>query len=122
MINTIKELLGHTLINVEVNSDGNEILFTREDGIRYRMYHRQDCCEDVAIEDVCGDWHDLIGSPLLEAEEATSDDMLNWLEHITWTFYKFATIKGSVTIRWHGISNGYYSQRVDFECLDEVEC
>jgi hypothetical protein len=95
----------------------DEIRFTSTCGRTFLLHHHQDCCENVCIEDIAGDVEDLVGSPILMAEEATS---VAEVEHEsgTWTFYKFATNKGYVTIRWLGTSNGYYSESVDFE---EVE-
>lgn len=118
-----KELLGKTLIRIE-NSD-DELTFTTSEGSVYRLYHQQDCCENVYIEDICGDLHDLVGSPLVEIEEIgnadkplTCKDNLRPTHEIdesyTWTFYKFRTAKGFVTVRWYGSSNGYYSESVDF--------
>ena len=112
-------LIGKILICVaRVNEDGEDaIYFTTSDGKRYKMYHAQDCCEHVSIEDITGDLLDLVGEPILIAEEVTSkseedgEDELQ--ESFTWTFYKFATRKGYVDIRWYGTSNGYYSEEVD---------
>jgi len=115
----IEELKGKTLIDIKVYKEEQEIWFTCSDGTKYRMHHRQDCCESVHIEDIVGDLSDLIGSPLLMAEKVCSEEnpLYESDESHTWTFYKFATIKGYVTIRWYGSSNGYYSESVDFEMV-----
>ncbi len=116
MLEKFEDLLGRVLSNVEVEGDcglDERLIFTLEGGDKYKLYHVQDCCELVQIEDVCGNLSDLIGSPILMAEEVTSGENPEGLD-VTWTFYKLATIKGSVTIRWCGESNGYYSESVDF--------
>jgi len=70
-------------------------------------------CETVNIEDIAGHLDDLVGSPLLMAEE-TSDTNEEYDGALKWTFYKFATVKGYVTVRWYGESNGCYAVNVDF--------
>lgn len=117
----INILVGKTLKKIEVNEWNNEIYFYEQSGDKYKMFHYQDCCEDVSIEDICGDLDDLIGTPIIMADEATNHDTPKneYDESFTWTFYKIATVKGYVTIRWYGESNGYYSEEVDFELVEE---
>lgn len=109
---------GLVLTNIDVGAD--EIWFYADlDQRTFKMHHPQDCCENVYVEEVIGDIKDLIGTPLLVAECRTNrgGDMENGYESITWTFYEFRTVKGSVTIRWCGTSNGYYSESVEFDEL-----
>jgi hypothetical protein len=117
----ITELLGKTLIEINVDNDQDEIVFICDNGDKYKMYHEEDCCESVVIDDINGDLDDLIGLPILIAEVYTNENEnpidftdTEYQESFTWTFYKLATIKGFVDIRWYGQSNGYYSESVDF--------
>lgn len=119
------ELTGKTIVLIKgLKSDSNEVIFICNDCSVYRMYHEQDCCESVEINDVCGDVEDLLYTPVLKAEVRTNVDVPpvdEWEESYTWTFYELATIKGSVTIRWYGCSNGYYSESVDFIKMDKED-
>lgn len=107
-------LMGKVITEIRgLEKDGEEVTFKCIDGSSFSMYHDQECCESVAIDDVCGDVADLLNTPILVAEE-TSREGNPECGSSTWTFYKLATIKGSVDIRWYGESNGYYSEGVSF--------
>lgn len=121
-VSVFEPLLGRTIVKIEgAEKDSEEILFTLENGDIFRMYHEQDCCEDVRIEDIGGDINNLIGNPVLLAEEVTNEGEVEYGDTCTWTWYHFATIKGYVTIRWYGGSNGYYSESVDHEWIKKED-
>lgn len=122
-------LKGTTLVRAEyLEAPGYEysdrIEFELIDGSVVILGHHQDCCEGVYVEDITGNLSDLVGHPILRAEEVTCDDDEPVPEGLVapevyggdyrWTFYKLDTIKGGVTIRWLGESNGYYS--IDVDC------
>lgn len=119
----LTDMIGLTMTNF-VNEDGWELRFVCADGRSFIFFHEGDCCETVRIEDVCGDLSDLVGSPLFEVEEVSNYEPAAgtspWEtgkrekpdESFSWTFYRFSTVKGTVTVRWLGESNGYYSESV----------
>lgn len=116
------ELLGKTLSKIEISDSKDEMVFYCEDGDKYIMLHYQDCCENVYIEDINGNLDNLIGSPIVRADEKSNhdEDETYWISR-TYTFYTLATNKGYVDIRWIGESNGYYSEKVNFKKIDREE-
>jgi len=110
----VDELIGQVAKSV-TNHDDWELIFEMTDDRVFKFFHEQECCESVSVEEIHGDLEDLVGQPLVQAEYVTEDATEEGAdETATWTFYKFATNRGSVTVRWYGTSNGYYSESVDF--------
>jgi hypothetical protein len=116
-------MTGLTMASVKRSTDAEEndtLEFESTCGRKFVLFHDRDCCESVTIDDIAGDLEDLVGSPLILSEEVSSADMgyesskEDGDESFTWTFYRFATAKGYVTVRWYGTSNGYYSESVSF--------
>jgi len=114
---TIAELEGKTLSLVECGDE--EIVFTCASGERYRMYHEQDCCESVDITEVVGDLASLVGSPILVANEVIGHEgPKNKYDSVTLTDFVLGTKDSTVTIKWLGASNGYYSEEVYIAQID----
>ena len=87
-----------------------------------KIYHQQDCCENVDLDDICGNT-ELEGAVFYELVEKKSDVELKakevYDESWTWTFYTIKTSKGYLDLRWYGSSNGYYGEGVDLEIYYE---
>jgi hypothetical protein len=130
-----ESLKGKVLTSIDP-TEGDEVIIFKTKDETFRMFHSSECCESVNVEEIVGDLNDLLNSEILLAEEVSScepDSLIKSQRELeklrvkdskteyysepeseTWTFYKLSTIKGSVTIRWYGTSNGYYSERVSF--------
>lgn len=112
MDKTIADIQG-----LKKDSDCVQIHFT--DGSYLSMYHDQDCCESVTLEDFDNDAQSLIGGSIIRIEECISnaDDeefspLNDYDNSYTWTFYTIITSKGIMKLRWYGTSNGYYSESI----------
>ncbi len=116
-----EELIGKTLTAIKVDEKyAAWILFVISEDEKYLLHNDEADCNDVqvTIDDINGDINDLVGSPLTMAESVSNEAFEKTQDaEGTWTFYRFATIKGYVDIRWFGTSNGYYSETVTLERL-----
>lgn len=121
----LKDIVGQTVVEINGMKEGSErVTFITKEGNKLVLWYEQDCCASCDINQIDGDPLDLLGSPMVMAEEVTGesigvddskdtegkDENDGYGNSFTWTFYKFATIYGYVTLRWFGSSNGYYSE------------
>ncbi len=112
----VKELIGETLTHIDVDEVGDEVRMETSSGKVITLYHCQSCCENIRIEDTQGNWHDLIGKVIVEANKREGDfgepyDAESWMR----TEFTFKVDDATVISRWIGESNGYYSESVDIK-------
>lgn len=95
-----------------------------ESGRRINIDHFQECCEVVQLVDVAGGkLEDIIGERLIKVnlssrENKDEDDgtyEICYDYSNVWTFITISTFNTDLTLRWHGSSNGYYSENMHIE-------
>jgi hypothetical protein len=95
--------------------DGNDsIVFKMQSGREFMLCHRQDCCESVNLESIDGDINRLLNNPITIAYESYEEGNSKY-ESSTWSFYHIGTTLDTVTIRFFGESNGYYSESAELQ-------
>ena len=129
MDTNFSSLVGKTITEIQGGFAGSEaIVFSCSDDTIYRMYHSQQCCESVSVQDIVGDMDRLIGwvvqSAYVDSNCGNNCDGFSGTDEVQqWTFYRITTMNGeTVTIRWYGTSNGWYSMDVSFAQLLTRDC
>lgn len=108
----MNDFYGKTIVDVAGLERGSgSVTITFDDGCSIHMWHSQDCCESVSIEDVDSSVGNLDGAVFHDLEVYTKEGSSEWGVE-TYTFYTLKTDRGYVWIRWFGESNGYYSTGV----------
>lgn len=106
-------MVGARVLSIEGAEVESETIVIVTDRGTLTLEHDQDCCERVAVEEVHGDPADLVGHVLTVAEDSEEDHSPGDGDLVRWTFYRFCTAGGDLTLRWCGTSNGWYSVGVD---------
>lgn len=108
---------GQVIESVEgLEKQSEELVINFKSGNSIKMYHEQNCCESVWLEDF-EEPKNLIGSTIIKLVVDENQEGSGWGSR-TWTFYKLMTTKGELFLRWCGESNGYYSEDVDIKYIE----
>ena len=106
-------IVGKTVKSI-VNNNNKELLLDFTDGSRGVFYHGQDCCESVYIQE--SDDLSLLEAATITAITKEETDASEYsYDSSTLTTLLFVSKIGKVKVTWLGISNGYYSESVDFK-------
>jgi hypothetical protein len=113
------ELIGCIITDI-IKTDAE--IFLKIKNRQFAIMHMQDCCEDVYIEDVTGNLDHLLNYPLIMCESCNNNrNPKTYHDTATWTVIKLATIKGYVTIRFCGDSDGCYCEDANLYLLKGEE-
>lgn len=117
-IESLDALVGETISSVDIFKGQNQrILLTMNSGRRILIHHKQECCEEVLIEEKIDDeeftsnWAKIAGKCLIRCTKETIK--FNNTEQRTSIILE--TNSDTVVNKWFGTSNGYYSLEVSVE-------
>lgn len=114
----VKKLIGKTISHVWVDMNDGELEFRLSTNNVLHIWHQHQCCECVYLADIAGvdSVNQLEGETVLDAYVSYSDGgPVEDEDHndSQWTFLVLRTNNYTVTFRWYGSSNGYYSMCPD---------
>jgi hypothetical protein len=120
------ELKGQTITAIRIDESEHKV-FIQTTEHKYQLRHYQDCCESVHIERIVGKPENILSKTIVLAEEDSTNDNPEWAKDRndfdfshTWSLYRIIVEGGELLdIWWLGESNGYYSETVSFERIDE---
>ena len=90
----------------------NELILTFNCGSTLTLYHIQDCCESVYIEE-CPSFTPYYGKTLSSID--VDIEVSECFTLTVFTFYWGSASPESCEVRWLGTSNGYYDENVDYK-------
>lgn len=106
---TVQDLIGETIGVIRERED--EVVILCHSGRVFTFDHQQDCCESVTVTEVRG--IDLVGgATITDAKEEIISPERRGYESATDSTFTLITEKGDLVIKFHGESNGYYSETV----------
>lgn len=110
----MKELIGKTVVSLEVNECENVLVFNcTDDKVVYYAYG--DCCSETWFADIVG-VQCLIGATVLDSQDISLpyvEDGRCRQEYDRFYGVKLMTNKGYVDIVYHNSSNGYYGGSIE---------
>ena len=115
-MNKFEDIMNGVIVNVVgLEEESEEVILTIFKNNKFyelRIYHEQECCEDVRLLEYHGKID--LNSQLLDIKVISNEEVKENGDSQTWTFITIETNTSTCTLRFLGESNGYYSESVDF--------